>query len=119
VADVVSHSDPLADTRYTDHLAGAEREEPAVTEASNWRDVKAKARAAHPTWDGAGRVARRQQMREQMLASVSGAQRASGKGLTTEFHAWGDIRAELDDGDSDAPTAERAPTRSVSQRPSA
>jgi DNA-binding XRE family transcriptional regulator len=47
-----------------------------VTEASNWWDVKAKACAADPTWDSAERVARRQQMREQMLASVSGAQLA-------------------------------------------
>jgi hypothetical protein len=45
-----------------------------MTEATNWRDVKAKARAADPTWDSAERVAWRQQMREQMLASVSGAQ---------------------------------------------
>ena len=47
-----------------------------MTEATNWRDVKAKARAADPNWDSAERVARRQQMREQMLASVSGAQLA-------------------------------------------
>jgi DNA-binding XRE family transcriptional regulator len=47
-----------------------------MTEAANWRDVKAKARAADPTWDSAERVARRREMREQMLASVSGAQPA-------------------------------------------
>jgi hypothetical protein len=47
-----------------------------MTEPANWRDVKAKARAADPTWDSAERVARRQQMREQMLAAVSGAQLA-------------------------------------------
>ena len=47
-----------------------------MTEATNWRDVKAKARAADPTWDSAERVSRRQHMREQMLASVSGAQLA-------------------------------------------
>ncbi|GAA0938888.1 hypothetical protein [Virgisporangium aurantiacum] len=47
-----------------------------MTEATNWRDVKAKASAADPTWDSAERVARRRQMREQMLASVSGAQLA-------------------------------------------
>ncbi len=46
-----------------------------MTEASNWRDVKARARAADPTWDGAERVARRQQMREQMLASANRAER--------------------------------------------
>jgi len=47
-----------------------------MTEASNWRDVKAKARAIDSTWDSNDRVARRQQMREQMLAAVSGAQLA-------------------------------------------
>lgn len=47
-----------------------------MTEAANWRDVKAKARAADPTWDSNDRVTRRQQMREQMLAAVSGAQLA-------------------------------------------
>jgi DNA-binding XRE family transcriptional regulator len=47
-----------------------------VTEAANWRDVKAKARAIDPTWDSNERVARRRHMREQMLAAVSGAQLA-------------------------------------------
>lgn len=47
-----------------------------MTEAANWRDVKAKARTADPTWDDEDRAARRQQMREQMLASVSGAKLA-------------------------------------------
>ncbi|MEV0561580.1 helix-turn-helix transcriptional regulator [Dactylosporangium sp. NPDC050588] len=47
-----------------------------MTEASNWRDVKSKARAADPTWDSTERVTRRREMREQMLASVSGAQLA-------------------------------------------
>jgi hypothetical protein len=47
-----------------------------MTEAANWRDVKAKARAVDPTWDSAERTARRRQMHEQMLASVSGAQLA-------------------------------------------
>jgi DNA-binding XRE family transcriptional regulator len=47
-----------------------------MTEPANWRDVKAKARAVDPTWDNNERVARRQQMREQMLAAVSGAQLA-------------------------------------------
>ncbi len=45
-----------------------------MTEASNWRDVKARARAADPIWDGTERVARRQQMREQMLASANRAE---------------------------------------------
>jgi DNA-binding XRE family transcriptional regulator len=43
---------------------------------STWRDVKAKAREADPEWDSAARVARRARMREEMLASVSGAQLA-------------------------------------------
>ena len=47
-----------------------------MTEAVNWRDVKAKARAADPSWDSAERVARRREMREQMLSSVGGAQLA-------------------------------------------
>ncbi|MBN1174354.1 MAG: helix-turn-helix transcriptional regulator [Micromonosporaceae bacterium] len=47
-----------------------------MTEMSNWRDVKAKARAADPTWDDAERVSRRAGMRDRMLASVSGAQLA-------------------------------------------
>ena len=42
------------------------------TDASNWRDVKTRARAADPAWDGAERVARRRET----LASVSGAQLA-------------------------------------------
>lgn len=47
-----------------------------MTEAANWRDVKAAARTADPSWDSAERVQRRRLMREQMLASVSGAQPA-------------------------------------------
>ncbi|MFB6396555.1 helix-turn-helix domain-containing protein [Polymorphospora lycopeni] len=47
-----------------------------MTTASNWRDVKAKARAADPTWDTEERTLRRAQMREEMLASVSGSQLA-------------------------------------------
>jgi DNA-binding XRE family transcriptional regulator len=47
-----------------------------MSTSSNWRDVKAKARAADPTWDTEERIARRTQMREEMLASVSGAQLA-------------------------------------------
>jgi hypothetical protein len=39
--------------------------------ATKWRDVKAKAGAADPTWDSAERMTRRRRMREQMLASVS------------------------------------------------
>jgi DNA-binding XRE family transcriptional regulator len=47
-----------------------------MTDAANWSDIKAKARAADPTWDSDERVARRQQMRERMLAAVSGGQLA-------------------------------------------
>ncbi|SDT75735.1 helix-turn-helix domain-containing protein [Actinoplanes derwentensis] len=47
-----------------------------MTEATNWRDVKAKARAADPDWDSPDRVSRRDQMREQMIAAVSGARLA-------------------------------------------
>jgi predicted transcriptional regulator len=43
---------------------------------SSWRDVKAMARAIDPEWDSHERLARRTQMRERMLASVSGAQLA-------------------------------------------
>jgi hypothetical protein len=45
-----------------------------VIEASNWRDVREWARAADLTWDSAEWVARRREMREQMLARASGAQ---------------------------------------------
>ncbi|MCK9923656.1 XRE family transcriptional regulator [Frankia sp. AgPm24] len=45
-----------------------------MTAPSNWRDVKARARAADPAWDSAARTARRAEMRGRMLASVSGAQ---------------------------------------------
>lgn len=44
--------------------------------STNWRDVKAKARANDPEWDSAERTGRRAQMRHEMLASVSGAQLA-------------------------------------------
>ncbi len=47
-----------------------------MSKPTKWRDVKAKARAADPTWDTSERAARRAQMREDMLASVSGAQLA-------------------------------------------
>ncbi|WDZ85627.1 hypothetical protein [Micromonospora cathayae] len=39
---------------------------------SDWRDVKARVRAAHPDWDSVDRVARRARFREQLLASVNG-----------------------------------------------
>jgi DNA-binding XRE family transcriptional regulator len=47
-----------------------------MTEAANWRDVKAKARAIDSTRDDPDRVVRHQEMRAQMLAAVSGAQLA-------------------------------------------
>ncbi|MEV0429578.1 helix-turn-helix transcriptional regulator [Micromonospora sp. NPDC050495] len=47
-----------------------------MTGGENWQDVKAKARQIDPAWDAPDRVARRGRMREQMLASVSGAQLA-------------------------------------------
>ena len=47
-----------------------------MTEASSWQDVKSRARAVDPAWDSADRVARRAEMRQEMLASVSGAQLA-------------------------------------------
>lgn len=47
-----------------------------MSEFTDWREVKAKARELDPQWDDADRVARRALMREQMLASVSGARLA-------------------------------------------
>jgi DNA-binding XRE family transcriptional regulator len=47
-----------------------------MTGTSAWREVKAKARAADATWDAAERVTRREQMRAEMLATVSGTQLA-------------------------------------------
>ncbi|WFE33696.1 helix-turn-helix transcriptional regulator [Micromonospora sp. WMMD975] len=47
-----------------------------MTDWANWRDVKAKVREVDPSWDDSDRVARRGRLREQMLASVSGAQLA-------------------------------------------
>jgi DNA-binding XRE family transcriptional regulator len=47
-----------------------------MAKPTRWRDVKAEAQTADPAWDAPERQARRGQMREQMLASVSGAQLA-------------------------------------------
>lgn len=47
-----------------------------MTKPTSWREVKAKARAIDPTMDAPERVAQRAVMREEMLASVSGAQLA-------------------------------------------
>jgi DNA-binding XRE family transcriptional regulator len=43
---------------------------------SNWRDVKARARALDPEWDSSARAERRVESRGRMLASVSGARLA-------------------------------------------
>ncbi|WP_405092383.1 helix-turn-helix domain-containing protein [Micromonospora sp. NBC_01392] len=60
-----------------------------MTDWANWRDVKAKAREVDPSWDDADRVARRSRLREQMLASVSGAQ------LAEIRMRWGMTQAQL------------------------
>lgn len=49
-----------------------------MTGSANWRDVKAKARALDPHWDDSDRVARRQQMRTEMVAAVNSTQLAEG-----------------------------------------
>jgi membrane-associated protein len=41
-----------------------------MTDAANWRDVKAKARAIDPTWDSPERVARRREIRRSLLAAL-------------------------------------------------
>lgn len=47
-----------------------------ISAPSTWRDVKAKARQVDPSWESTERVERRAAYRDQMLASVSGAQLA-------------------------------------------
>lgn len=47
-----------------------------MTEYVNWRDVKATARTVDPAWDSPERVEQRRQIREQMIASVTGARLA-------------------------------------------
>jgi DNA-binding XRE family transcriptional regulator len=47
-----------------------------MSRPKSWRDVKAEALAADPSWDASERVERRTRMREEMLASVSGAKLA-------------------------------------------
>jgi DNA-binding XRE family transcriptional regulator len=47
-----------------------------MSDQANWRDVKGKGRAIDPEWESPDRTARRRRMREQMLASISGAQLA-------------------------------------------
>lgn len=47
-----------------------------MSKPTPWRDVKAKAQQSDPTWDAPERTARRVRMREEMLATVSGAQLA-------------------------------------------
>ncbi|MFG1801968.1 helix-turn-helix domain-containing protein [Micromonospora carbonacea] len=47
-----------------------------MTGGADRRDVKAKARELDPEWEHPERVARREELRERMLAKVSGAQLA-------------------------------------------
>ncbi|GHJ10208.1 hypothetical protein TPA0907_45750 [Micromonospora humidisoli] len=47
-----------------------------MSNGSDWREVRAKAREIDPSWDDPERVTRRGRFRERMLASVSGAQLA-------------------------------------------
>jgi DNA-binding XRE family transcriptional regulator len=47
-----------------------------MSEFTDWADVEAEARRLDPTWDEPERVERRREMREQMLASVTGARLA-------------------------------------------
>ena len=47
-----------------------------MSKPTPWRDVKIKAQQSDPTWDAPERTARRARMREEMLATVSGAQLA-------------------------------------------
>jgi hypothetical protein len=49
-----------------------------MSTSANWRDVKSRARAADPEWDGADRAARRAEMREQL--GLRQAQLAEGTG---------------------------------------
>ena len=51
-----------------------------MTNALSWRDVKARAREADPGWDSPERVARRAEMRTEMLASVNGRREVQGNG---------------------------------------
>jgi len=50
------------------------KEEQAMSDTAAWHDVKARARRIDPSWDDAERVTRRGQLRDQMLASINGAQ---------------------------------------------
>jgi DNA-binding XRE family transcriptional regulator len=47
-----------------------------MSKPTPWRDVKARAQQGDPTWNAPERTARRARMREEMLATVSGAQLA-------------------------------------------
>jgi DNA-binding XRE family transcriptional regulator len=47
-----------------------------VSDFADWQEVKARARGLDADWDGAERAERRRRMREQMVASVSGARLA-------------------------------------------
>ena len=58
-----------ATPRARDHSGG----EPSMNDGTNWRDVGTQARRLDPTWNDPERVARRRQLRKQMLAAVDGA----------------------------------------------
>ena len=77
-----------------------------MSEPTRWRDVKARARAADPTWDTEDRTTRRAVVRQQMLALVSGAQLAevdeAGDGVDAESQPDG-----AGSGDLDSNTSER------------
>ncbi|SCG51500.1 DedA family protein [Micromonospora humi] len=62
-----------ATPRARDHSEG----EPIMNSGANWRDVRAKAQRLDPTWNDPERVARRRQLRAQMLAAVDGARPGS------------------------------------------
>ena len=47
-----------------------------MSEFTSWEDVKAEARRLDPTWDDPERIEERRQIREQMMASVTGARLA-------------------------------------------
>jgi hypothetical protein len=47
-----------------------------MAKASNWQDVKSKAREIDPAWESEARTTRRAMHRERMVAAVSGAQLA-------------------------------------------
>lgn len=47
-----------------------------MSDSVSWQDVRAKARSADPDWDSPERVEGRRRIRDEMLASISGAKLA-------------------------------------------